>query len=350
MISKNRLINVKKARGILKILPFLAAAVAVTGAVVFLMVRRLPDPRTASGRGLGQWLVQRDLAGESDTTQRSLVDRLETALNDPGEWAVLRAAPGSAGLSDSQRERLHKNVQLLKRVWFFSRVDALLQSPVADRDAFLDRQLASVAQLSSWDETLGQQAAGGRAPAAADGGLGLVQDLDGWMAETSGQRRQEVEHAVSLGVARWLMTGDLSRESVALRSELARRIALWLDARPPRTEVLSDCSPAEKDCLRTNARLLMEAWFCACANHYAELTGAAERAGYVVGQIERLEQWDITAVVADEPQLSQAAATREIVEMVKEWIDRAPDQQQPALRQFFLAVQQQYFLRMLQRG
>ena len=75
----------KRARGILKIIPFLALAVAITLAVLYMMVIRMPDPQTASGRGLGRWLVQRDLSGEPEDTQRALVERLLIALRN-GEW------------------------------------------------------------------------------------------------------------------------------------------------------------------------------------------------------------------------------------------------------------------------
>jgi hypothetical protein len=313
------------------------------------MVIRLPDPQTASGRGLGRWLVQRDLSGEPEDTQRALVERLLIALRN-GEFPAPGDEGGKFELSDAQKTRLAQNVQLLKRVWFFGRVDQLEQVPAAERDGYLDDQLATVASLSAWDTAIWEQETEAT-PDRAEAGFGLMQDLDAWIAETSGNRQQQVVQAVSWGVTRWLMTSDLSQQSFAVRSELANRIAHRLDEGTKAAELLDEPSPGERDCLRANAQLLLEAWFHDCAKHHGELPAAQQQAAYVDRQIDRLESWDILALLADESdQTGGHAAAAQIVGLVNGWIERAPAEQKSALQQFFLAVQQRYFLRMLQPG
>lgn len=336
----------RSPRGILIVLLIILLSGAVAAATVYVKVIRLPNPETADARGLMRWLVQRDLSKQPDDVQRTIVDRLLETLPSTGEWT------DDVELSDRQKSLLTENSELLKQVWFVSRVEQFFQLQPEEHDAFLDEQIDTVARLSTMGTDLAAIVNQQETPSTADEGIALIQEMDGWIAAASAGEQGRMMEALSSGVARWLMTTDLAQESFALRCELSHRIALQLDEDKAAADVLDDRLPQEKARLRANAHLLMEAWFHRCAEEFDGLDNMQEKDAYVDRQIDRIEKWDIMQLMADSDQQAgdSTAMSQQMMEMVKTWIDRAPRDRQPVLLQFFLNLQKRYFWRLLPWG
>ncbi len=339
--------HMKKSRGILILLLLICLSGAVAAAAVYVSVIRMPDPESADSRGLMRWLVQRDLSEQPHKVQRTIVDRLLVSLPSTDEWA------DDVELNDRQKSLLSRNSQLLKHVWFVSRVERFFQLPPEQHAPYLDEQIDMVARLSIVSDELAKVMLDQRTSQdVGDEGMSLIRDMDGWIAEASGSERERMLQAVSAGVVRWLMTSDLALESFALRCELSHRIALHLDADKSAANILDGRRPQEKLQLRANAHLLMEAWFHDCAEEFARMKAIEEKDTFVDRQIQRIEEWDISELMAGDDQQAgdSTAMTQQMMEMVKTWIDRAPRDRQPMLLQFFLNLQKRYFWRLLQWG
>jgi hypothetical protein len=155
--------------------------------------------------------------------------------------------------------------------------------------------------------------------------------------------------ALTLGVTRWLATHDLAEQSLVFRGEVAERVAEQLDCEPPSDAILDKLPPSERNRLTANAQLLMEAWFHRRALQYAGLAGHEEKTRFVDAQIARTERWGIARfVTGDERRDEQGGMlNQELVRTVERWVERAPADRQPLLRDLLLAVQQHYALRLL---
>jgi hypothetical protein len=321
-------------------------AAAIISAATYVLFVRLPEPATASRAGLVRWLVQRDLSSESEGCRIALVDRLTDEVRAADAWSE------PVTLTPRQRAQLQDNLAVLKKTWFLSRVDRLLQLPAAGRDAYLDEEIAVVYAWGSVDALL---MPADNAPTNAgdvDPGVDLMHQIDVWLAEASGPPRDNMVNALNLAVARWLATHDLAEQSPGFRSELAQRVALQLDYEPELTANVDALLPAERARLLENGRLLMETWFCECAADYAQIPGRGEKASFVDRQIERIEKWGVVDFFAgsEAQDDSSGALGLQLMEMVQHWIDRAPANQQPMLRDLFHAVQQRYVIRLLEAG
>jgi hypothetical protein len=338
--------HMKKSRGILILLLLICLSGAVGAAAVYVSVIRMPDPESADSRGLMRWLVQRDLSRQPDKVQRTIVDRLLVALPSTDEWT------DDVQLNDGQKSLLSQNSQLLKHVWFVSRVERFFQLPPEQHDPYLDEQIDTVARLSIVSDELTKMVDQQTSQNVPDEGMSLMRDMDGWIAEASGSERERMLQAVSSGVVRWLMISDLAQESFALRCELSHRIALHLDDEKSAANILDGRQSQEKAQLRANAHLLMEAWFHGRAEEFARMKTIEEKDAFVDRQIQRIEEWDIRELMAsgDQQAGDSTAMTQQMMEMVKIWIDRAPRDRQPILLQFFLNLQKRYFWRLLQWG
>jgi hypothetical protein len=320
-----------------------ASIIAVATYVAFV---RLPDPSTASRAGLVRWLVQRDLSRESEGRRIALVDRLTHEVRLADEWS------GPVELTPPQRARLTDNLAVLKKTWFLSRVEQLFQLPAASRDAFLDEQIAVVYAWGSVHALLLPTGDPQTLPGDVDAGVDLMHQIDVWLAEASGPPRDKMVNALNLAVARWLATHDLAEQSPGFRSELAQRVALQLDYEPQLTTILDELPPAERTRLTDNGRLLMETWFRDCAAKYAKLPSRDERGSFVDGQIERIEKWGVLDFFAgsDAQDNSSGVLGLQLIQMVQQWINQAPTDQQPMLRDLFNAVQQRYVIRLIEAG
>jgi hypothetical protein len=241
---------------------------------------------------------------------------------------------------------------VLKKTWFLSRIDRLFELPAARRDAFLDEQIAVVYAWGSVDALVAQPDDGSTQLADADAGVDLMYQIDVWLAEASGAPRVKMVDALNLGVARWLATHDLAEQTPGFRRELAERVALQLDCEPQLTGILDELPSAERTRLTENGRLLMEAWFHDCATKYAALPSRDEKSAFVDGQIERIEKWGVLDFFADgeATDISSGMLSVQLIEMVQQWIDRAPAGQQRLLHDLFSAVQRRYVQRLIETG
>lgn len=326
---------------ILLCLVLAALAIAVSGYALFV---RLPDPATASRAGLVRWLVQRDLSREPESRRVVLVDRLTDEVRSVGDWS------GPLDLTPRQRTRLSDNLAVLKKTWFLSRVTRLFEIPKADRNGFLDEQIAVVYAWGSVDALLVRTEDGQTQPGDSDAGVDLMYQIDMWLAEASGPTREKMVNALNLGVGRWLATHDLAEQTPEFRSELADRVALQLDCEPHLTSILDELPPTERTRLTENGRLLMEAWFHDCATKYAGIPSRDEKRAFVDGQIERIEKWGVLHFFADDNAQDDSSVPLglELIEMVQQWIDQAPAGRQPILRDLFNAVQQRLVRRFIE--
>jgi hypothetical protein len=133
---------VRDHRGSLAVVVAAALLMAGVAAAVVIWHNRLPDPATADRDGLFRWLVTCDLSQEPPETQLTLARRLEEEFRDG-----LDCRSTAASLTDEQRTRLWSNVLVLLKPWFFDKVEQYSALAAAERQAYIDRFLASVA---SW--------------------------------------------------------------------------------------------------------------------------------------------------------------------------------------------------------
>jgi len=288
-------------------------------------------------------LVQRDLSRESQERRVVLVDRLTDEVRSADEWS------GPFALTSQQRVRLTANLAVLKKTWFLSRIDRLFELPASGRDAFLDEQIAVVYAWGSVDALVAQTDDGQTQQAGADAGVDLMCQIDLWLAEATGPPRGKMVDALNLGVARWLVTHDVAEQTPSFRRELAERIALQLDCEPQLTSTLDELPSTERTRLTENGRLLMEAWFRDCAVKYAGLPSRDEKRAFVDHQIDRLQLWGVLDFFADDEATDNSSGrlTLQLIELVQQWIDEAPADEQPMLRDLLNAVQRRYLRRLI---
>jgi len=327
---------VKKHRGILTVLTLVLLGSMGGAVAVHMLYFRLPDPQTASREGLFRWLLQRDLSHEPRDTQLALVDRFEQEIRS----GVPLGDGSAASLSEDQRRRIAANIELLKHVWFVSRVDGFSARESTQRDAYLDAQIATVAGWSAIDAELARQFDAESHTNRDSATTQWFNQIEQWMAEAPQLQRQQMHRAVRQGVARWLATRDIGNDSFQVRQELARRIARDLNQGLRLDQVLHDRSEAEREQLRANGELLMEAWFHDCAKQYSKLPDS-DRADYVDGRLEDVANWGVIELLVAPESLSAAGDVNQfaaLTQMVETWIQRADPLQQTSLRQLYTAV------------
>ena len=169
--------------------------------VVAAYIQRLPDPSTASRRGLFRWLVERDLAEQPRNVQLVIMGRVEKELLAGTDFSKVAAM-----LDDVQRQRLLANADLLARCWFEREADRYFAEPESRRSALLGQQITEIqrlgimdqlAALEHWSSHSGShpaQSAGiasTRDASATKGSLASLaaqaQRVDQWLAEAPGK-------------------------------------------------------------------------------------------------------------------------------------------------------------------
>ncbi len=198
-------------RGILTIL--LAVALLTTGITiaVFAFLPRLPDPAVADRDGLLQWLVARDLGGESPATREVLVCRLDEEFRSGIDWE----ATGKR-LDGDQRKRVCENVLLLMGPWLKQKTDRYFALPETERTAFLDETVDSIAMWRGVESFRPDPSANNanRESNTRVGGLPatLLNRADEYDGRANPARRQQIDRFVQAVQARWLMRslGELS--------------------------------------------------------------------------------------------------------------------------------------------
>lgn len=319
-------------RGTLTLLTLIVlAAVAITGGI---SVWNAPiDPAMASRGQLMRSLVLRDLSAEPLEAQRAWVDRLQRELQ--GEFE----SQGTVQLSERYRQRLAQNVLTLQNVWFRTRTAQYASLPAEQRTPFLLDQLALVA---SWTKLASVLDSGPVPPEA--GTKMLIQRLEAWLSEAEGTEREQMAAIIRDGTICWLSTTDLAQQPLAVRTELALRLARELDrgSRPAVGSLVAD--PERQSRLAHNAAQLVEAYVYHLADSYAELP-SGERLKFVDNQLATVERWGVAELLSSAPAsgsahtASRAVAAMELARHTQVWIEHAPPEKKESVEQFVRAVQ-----------
>lgn len=326
------------------ILCLLLVGGAVTaGLAWYLLVVRLPDPRTANRAGLGRWLVLRDLSAEPRDVQLALVDRLQ------GELMAGFAGDGGVPLSPAYRRQLAENAEFLQHVWFEHRSQQYAKCGPDEQMPFLERQIDAIASWSALPISTDDDAAGSDA-APGDPAVQFFTKLEGWIDEAAGETRTQMITAVQDGVVCWLATRDLGEQPRSVRLELALRIVRQLNAGMRLDEILIDLTPPQREKLFANGELLLEAWLHDQARVYAELP-AEQRMAYLDARLEEVYKWGVLEVLAPasdstggktaSPAITQMAGLLRLVTLTGQWIERADPEERPRLERLVADVKAQ---------
>jgi hypothetical protein len=340
----------RKNRGILTALVLVGLCAVAAGAGWFVASLGLLDPAHASRDDLFRWLVLRDLDQEPPQTQLALVERLQQELR-----AGIEIDGAARALDDSQRVRLRNNVQLLKHVWFVARVDDYERCEPSRRMAYLEEQLATV---MSWTAIDLRSAAAASDTVAADArATEFFDEIEHWIEQATGPRRERMIVAVQDGVVCWLATKDLDAEPMDTRRDLALRIARELNAGMRLDTITLELSATQREQLIANGQLLLEAWLHEQAGLYAQMP-AADREAYVGRQIDNVMAWGLLEALAPPNeaadattnlQTAQRAGLMKLMTLTDTWIAHAEPSQRPALEQFVADVKLQLLRRQLQQ-
>ncbi len=337
----------RRHRGILAVLSVVVLAMIVSLIAWRLWAGHLPDPQQADTQGLMRWLVLAELADEPWDRQLVLVDRLEEELNKGGDLT------GDAGsLSKQYQDRLQRNTQLLKRVWFQSRVDRYGSCSEAERFDFLTAQIQTVMVWSKFDiptnnvvrqvDPIDHQHAST---------MRFFSDVERWIAEADENHAVRYRQAVRDGLTCWLATRDLAEEPMPTRRELARRIENELENGLQLNQVSGDLNQQRQQILQANGLLLLEAWLHNEAEQYAALP-ANQRTAFVDAQLDRVSQWHLVDFLNGpsgdgSPSDSQDGVAALMV-VVDGWIERAEPDLQPQLGNLVRHIQQRVLWRSFQ--
>lgn len=321
----------------------LSAVSAAVGMQIHAWLYRLPDPATADREGLVRWLVIADLSEHDDATCRTLVDRCEAVFADEGEL------PGrTAELGDEDRQRVQRNIERLKEVWFHARVDEYLELPDDKRSAFLDRQIGNIFRCAELDRRLDE----GRAESGADNsGKGnaaaantdsyvaaFFASLSQWQAAAPSAKRAQIDEVIRAGLIRWLATHDLAKQSASVRRSIVEGLEQELGDRLSFGDATSTLAASESTRFWRNVEVLAEAWFHLKAEQFAHL-GEDERPAFVQRQLAVIDE-----LAAHWPSVANNG-TSDIAARLREWIAAAENDNRPAVERFAVALQKAWFAR-----
>jgi hypothetical protein len=337
----------RKHRGVFAVLSVVALALIVSLTAWRLWAGYLPDPQHADVPGLMRWLVLAELADEPTDRQVVFVDRLEEELTKGIDLS------GDVGaLSQQCRDRLLRNTELLKKVWFHSRVDRYTSCPEPDQFDFLTAQMRTVTVWSDLaipndDVALPADPLEHRHAAT----MRFFADIERWIAEADDDRGARMRRAVRDGLTCWLATRDLAGEPMSTRREIARRIESELDTGLQLDQVSGGLNVERQQLLQSNGLLLLEAWLHDKAEQYAALP-SDQRTAYVDAQLDRVGQWHLLdfldgQIEGTSRQGSPGGVTG-LMLVVDGWIAHADPDQQPQLRNLVRHIQQRVLWRTLQ--
>lgn len=314
----------------------LSAVSAAVGMQIHAWLYRLPDPGTADREGLVRWLVIADLGEHDDATCRTLVDRCEAVFADDGEL------PGqTAELGDEDRQRVQRNIERLKEVWFHARVDEYLALEDDKRPAFLDRQIGNIFRCAELDRRLdegggdsgGTQAAGTDSYVAA-----FFASLSQWQAAAPPAKREQIDEVIRAGLIRWLATHDLAKQSASVRRSIVEGLEQELGDRLSFGDATSTLAASESTRFWRNVEVLTEAWFHLKAEQFAHLA-EDERPAFVQRQLAVIDE-----LAAHWPSAGNNG-TSDIAARLREWIAAAENDNRPAVERFAVALQKAWFAR-----
>lgn len=308
--------GVRRHRGILATLVLSGLVAGGTATTWYFQVVDLPHPSHASSEQLLRWVVQRDLESETPDVRLALVDRLVAELNNSG----LRVDRNIDGLSERQKQTLHKNLELIKSVWFESRADRYAEIAPDEQMLFLDKQLRTIDLVRRLPVFRRDDTEQNERFLEA-----FFDDLGRWVARAEAARKQRMQQLIQDAVVSWLATNDAASLSDDARRSLALRIADSLDRRSVASESRGlEMSLKQHDQLRENAELLFEFWFREQARRYRDLSDS-ERRDFVATQVRRVGQWGVLDYLLGlDQRAGNAARLFGLASMTKRWVDRAP--------------------------
>jgi hypothetical protein len=338
---------VRTHRGILAIVLLTVLALSGLSAAGYFWLLRLPHPSEATRDQLLHWLVLREVANEPPEVQQALVDRLQEEL-----LGGLEPGADAAALSSAYREQLQRNISTLKRVWFETRTQQYAACPAGEKFAFVERQIAVVAAWSTFELDV-HHGSSDDSPSGSAGSQ-FFDEIETWIADAEGERRQRMIRGVRDGLVCWLATRSLAEQPVSLRRDLANRIARELDYGLKLDGTEGALNDTRRRQLGENGLLLLEAWLGEQALRYAQLD-AQGRASFLDERIDAFSRWNVAPLLgagaaatgATVSANNSTAALFGLSRQLDTWIERAAPAEQNALRLLADDLRRQVALRAL---
>lgn len=291
--------------------------------VVYIKFVNLPHPKEASHNQLMHWVVMRDLKDHNNEIQLALVDRFAAEA----KVIFSKSTSNSTQLSKQMSDRLLSNIELLKRAWFVSRIDAYCKIESNEvKEAYLDKQIRLLDDFGN----IAFENARVLYPKKTDENLTTISselfaDIDMWLNETPPEKTEVTLQAVREATVFWLTTQDLSIQVPEARQELADRVIAELDSGMDLKTTTSIVSNDRAAKLKQNAILLMEGWFHTLATQYDKLE-KKQRNRFVDGKIECVKKWKLLEFLSNDS-ISEEAST----------VNETPDKPKPMNMQSMLA-------------
>ncbi len=174
------------------------------------------------------------------------------------------------------------------------------------------------------------------------------------------------------GLGRWLVTADISRQSPDIQQRLLKRMLGELDEGVELSQVQSQLTAAQSKKLWQNVDFLCQIWFNEIVESYQRCP-ATQRVEVLDQLIARVEGWGIVdqlaartsppntavkpvAATSDSTQpagkaptttMARLAVLKDARQKIEPWIEAAPEQRQPAMREFLSAVETRLLFRSL---
>ncbi len=185
----------RRTPGFLVFLVLFVVAAVSAGAVVWLLVLRLPDPEVAGPRDLLRWIATEDLSRHSDETQWTLARRLDEVFGGHIEWS----AEGQDPLAPAQQTLMLSNVALLMKPWLLLKADDYCTLPQRERMAYVDRVLDSFQTWQGADQLMGGSST------TETGILGTILNrIEECRQEATPQQQQKINQFLFALECRWL--------------------------------------------------------------------------------------------------------------------------------------------------
>lgn len=298
----------------------------------------LPHPEHSSSSQLMRWLVQRDLADQPEEIQLSIVNRI-VEETDIDENSMLPEGDAPR-LSPSQSDRLAKNTELLKRVWFFDRARRY-ESLSEDRQfSFLERQITVIERLLLLTARYGEWFGWGVSPDDS-----WIDQIDTWFAHASPGEQPMVSRVLRDGLICWLATRDLADKSMLMRRTLARRIASELENGSGLSRSLPWLDQPQQKRLFSNSELLFEAWIYWQLEEFVTLN-AEDRERFVTTRVDQVRRWGILPLLGhstSDGQWGELAGAMRLSSLFEEWIQRANEPRKSQLEDLHEAVMDEIY-------
>jgi hypothetical protein len=200
-------------RGIFRLTAFLTTGIflAVVAGSIWVYSSQLPTPENADREELLQWLVTRDLSGESAHTRAVLARRLGSEFVNV-DWGGLNGR-----MTGEYRRRLWQNLPLLLEPWFLDKLAAYNGRAESQRPAYIDGIIDRMVDLSGID-CLRESGASGNAPGLMQLFLERVEIIK---KQSPAEKRQQIGDFTAAIQTRWLLrafSAERSNKSLPLKT------------------------------------------------------------------------------------------------------------------------------------